>query len=156
METSKQMWKTFSVGDAAVEGLMYGMVAGLAMAAFVILVEAVAGIAPLVALGYFDAGSAASNVSPVVGLFTHVAVSGIYGVVFGMVAMVVARMFGARMTLGTWLALGVLYGALLFGIAEWIILPRTNSPLAGMPMWAFALAHLVYGIVLAGLSARKK
>ncbi len=156
METSKQMWKRYRVGDAAVEGLMYGMVAGLAMAAFVILVEAVAGIAPLVALGYFDAGSAAPNVSPVVGLFTHVAVSGIYGVVFGMVAMVVARMFGAQMTLGTWLALGVLYGALLFGIAESIILPRTNSPLAGMPMWAFALAHFVYGIVLAGLCARKK
>lgn len=153
MENTKRIMKTMSVGDAAVEGLMYGIAAGLVMALFVLVVEWLAGVAPLTVLGYFDGGG---NASPFLGAFTHVAVSGIYGVVFGMIAMVVARMFGARMTLGMWLALGILYGALIFVVAEWIVLPRTSSPLLEMPMWALAIAHFIYGAVLAALFGRNK
>ncbi len=152
METMREM-KPMSVGDAAVEGLMYGIVAGLAMAAFIVLIELLSGVAPFAVLGYFDGGG---NASPFVGLFTHVAVSGIYGVGFGIAARLVARKFGARMNVGTWLMLGILYGALVFAIAEWIVLPRTNSLLREMPLWAFATAHFIYGIVLAGLCARNK
>ena len=153
METSKQMLKTLSVGDAAVEGLMYGIVAGLAMAVFVVGFELLGGIAPQVVLSYFDVGSGAS---PLVGLFTHVAVSGMYGVVFGIATMLAARTFGAHMTPGKWLALGLLYGAVVFGIAIWIVLPRTNSPLSAMPMWAFAIAHFLYGGVLGWFIGRGK
>lgn len=153
MENTKRIPKTMSVGDAAVEGLMYGIVAGLAMALIIVVSEWLIGVAPLAVLGYFDGGG---NGSPLLGAFTHVAISGIYGVVFGMIAMVVARMFGARMTLGVWLALGILYGALIFVVAEWIVLPRTDSPLLEMPMWALAVAHFIYGIVLAALCARNK
>ncbi len=153
MENTKRIMKTMSVGDAAVEGLMYGIAAGLVMALFVLLVEWLSGVAPLTVLGYFDGGG---NASPFLGAFTHIAVSGIYGVVFGMIAMVVARMFGARMTLGMWLALGILYGALIFVVAEWIVLPRTSSPLLEMPMWALAIAHFIYGAVLAALFGRNK
>lgn len=153
MENTKRITQTMSVGDAAVEGLMYGIVAGLAMALIIVVSEWLIGVAPLTVLGYFDGGG---NGSPLLGAFTHVAVSGIYGVVFGMIAMALARMFGARMTLGVWLALGILYGALIFMIAEWIVLPRANSPLLAMPMWAFAIAHFVYGAVLAALCARGK
>ncbi|TAH53692.1 MAG: hypothetical protein EYC68_02800 [Chloroflexota bacterium] len=153
MENSKRIPKTMSVGDAAVEGLMYGIAAGIAMALFVLLVEWLSGVALLTALGYFDGGG---NDSPFMGAFTHIAVAGIYGAVFGMIAMVVARMFGARMTLGMWLALGILYGALIFVVAEWIVLPRTSSPLLEMPMWALAIAHFIYGAVLAALFGRNK
>lgn len=150
--------KRVNVGDAAVEGLLNGILAGVVMAAWIVLIEMLSGIAPLAVLGYFDVGSSTlnSSASPFVGLFTHVAISGIYGVVFGMVAMLVARMLGAQLNLGIWSALGILYGALVFGIAEWILLPRTNSPLREMPLWAFATAHFIYGIVLAWLSARNK
>ncbi len=153
MENTKRITQTMSVGDAAVEGLMYGIAAGLAMALIIVVSEWFIGVAPLTVLGYFDGGG---NASPFLGAFTHVAVSGIYGAVFGMIAMVVARMFGARMTLGMWLALGILYGALIFVVAEWIVLPRTSSPLLEMPMWALAVAHFIYGAVLAALFGRNK
>jgi len=153
MESTKQISKPMTIGDAAVEGLIYGIVAGLAMALFITLIEFWSGVAPTTALGYFDAGG---NRSPIIGLFTHLAVSGIYGVVFGIVTMGVARMFGARMNLGVWLALGILYGALLFGIAEWIVLPRTNSPLMDMPTWGLAVAHFIFGALLAGLCGRRR
>lgn len=153
MENTKRITKTMSVGDAAVEGLMYGIVAGIAMALFVLLVEWLSGVAPLTVLGYFDGGG---NASPFMGAFTHIAVAGIYGAVFGMIAMVVARMFGARMSFTIWLGAGALYGMLIFGIAEWVILPRSDSPLREMPLWSFALAHLFYGAVLAALWVRHK
>ncbi len=153
MENTKRITQTMSVGDAAVEGLMYGIAAGLAMALIIVVSEWFIGVAPLTVLGYFDGGR---NASPFLGAFTHVAVSGIYGVAFGIGAMLVARMFGARMTRGMWLALGILYGALIFVMAEWIVLPRTSSPLLEMPMWALAVAHFIYGAVLAVLCARNK
>jgi uncharacterized membrane protein YagU involved in acid resistance len=151
METSKRVGKAIGFGDAAVEGLLNGIFAGAVMAALVLAIQVLGGVAPLTALGYFDAGG---NASPLVGLFTHVAVSGIYGVIFSLLMLMVGRMFGARMNFEMGLAFGIVYGALIFAMAEWIILPRTNSPLREMPVWAFGTAHLVYGIVLAWLSAR--
>lgn len=151
METTKRAAKTMTVGDAAVEGLVYGIIAGLAMALFVVLMEFLSGVAPTTALGYFDWGG---SDSPWVGAFTHIAVSGMYGLAFGVLTMSVARAFGVRLTLGKWLALGIVYGALLFGIAEWIVLPRTNSPLREMSPWAFAVAHLIYGGLLGWLCGR--
>lgn len=152
MELPKQINKQIKLGDAAVEGLMYGIVAGLVMTLFVVAFEWLAGVMPLEVLSYFGVDAAAS---PWVGLFTHVAVSGIYGVVFGMLALGVARALGDRMNPIVRLTLGVLYGLLIFLIAEWIILPRTASPLAEMPVWALALAHALYGVVLAWLVGRK-
>lgn len=152
MEKARE-WKRVSVGDAAVEGLVYGIAAGVAMLAFILLVEWWVGVAPAAVLSYFDAGG---NASALAGLFTHVAVSGIYGVGFGIAAMMVGRMAGARMSLSLWLALGILLGALLFAIAEWIVLPRTNSLLREMPTWALATAHFLYGLVLAWLMGRHR
>lgn len=152
MELPKRVFRSTSVGDAAVEGLIYGIAAGLVLVLFVIAFEWLAGVMPLEVLSYFgvDAGAA-----PWAGLFTHVAVSGIYGVVFGMLALGVARLLGERMTPGVRLMLGALYGLLIFVVAEWIILPRTSSPLAEMPVWALALGHVLYGVVLAWLVGRK-
>ncbi|MCC7161856.1 MAG: hypothetical protein IT331_05160 [Anaerolineae bacterium] len=152
MELPIQINKQIKLGDAAVEGLMYGIVAGLVMTLFVVAFEWLAGVMPLEVLSYFGVDAAAP---PWVGLFTHVAVSGIYGVVFGMLALGVARALGERMNPGVRLGLGVLYGLLIFLIAEWIILPRTASPLAEMSVWALALAHALYGAVLAWLVGRK-
>lgn len=151
METSKRISHTLGLGDAAVEGLMFGILAGIVMGAFVLAVEFVAGKAPGTVLGYFDAGSQAS---PMIGSFTHIAVSGIYGVVFGVVYLVSSRILGARSSLGMWLLLGAVYGALIFGIAEGIVLPRTNSPLRELPVWVFATAHVLYGVALAWLTGR--
>lgn len=153
MENSKQISRTGSVGDAAVEGLLNGIAAGVVMGILIVLMELVLGKAPLDVLSAFDVTNSAS---PLVGAFTHLAVAGVYGVVFGLVALVVGRLAGARMTLVLWVALGALYGMLIFAVAEWFILPRANSILLAVPPGAFAAAHVVYGVVLAWLSRRSK
>jgi hypothetical protein len=47
----------------------------------------------------------------------------------------------------------VLYGLLLFALAELFLLPGTGSPLQAIPAANFALAHIVFGLVL-GMIAR--
>jgi hypothetical protein len=152
MENTRNL-KEARLGDAAVEGLLNGILAGVVMALFILLVELFAGVAPLAVLGAFDA----SNVgSPLVGVLSHLAVAGVYGVVFGMLALLLVRVAGSRVNRMVWLVLGAAYGLLIFAIAEWIILPRTNSALSELPVWAFASAHLFYGIVVAWLWGRNK
>lgn len=151
METLKRTTRTTSIGDAAVEGLMYGILAGIVMAVLVLVLELAGGNPPLTVLGYFDAGGSGS---PFSGLFTHIAVSGIYGVVFSILALILARIFGARITMPLWLVLGVVYALVIFGIAEAVLLPRTSSPLREIPLWIFGIAHIVYGADLVWLLRR--
>ena len=152
MEKARSI-RQMTVGDAAVEGLLNGILAGLAMGVVIIAMETVAGVNPFEVLTYF---ALSEDTTPLLGLFTHIAVSAIYGVLFGILSMTIARSLGARANLGVWLALGAAYGLLILGIAEGIVLPRTTSPLLGLPVWAFGTAHLVYGIVLAWLTQRSK
>lgn len=153
METSKRMTKTMGAGDAAVEGLMFGILSGVVMAVFVVIVELASGRAPLTVLGHFDAGG---QQSPFIGAFTHIAVSGIYGVVFGVLLLALTRGFGPRLNPAMWLVLGLLYGALIFGVAEGVVLPRTLSALRELPVWVLGGAHLLYGASLAWLMERNK
>ena len=152
MDTTKHITKTMSVGEAAVEGLLGGIGAGIVMGLFLLGLEAVMGVSPVTVLTYFNAGN---NASPLTGLFTHIALSGMYGVVFGVGLMLLARLLGPDKTRGGWPVIGLLYGALIFGIAESIILPGTASLLRDLPLWAFVTAHGLYGIVLAWLTTRK-
>lgn len=140
-----------SVGDTAVEGLLNGILAGIVMAVVIVGIESIAGVFPLEVLGYF---AVSTDASPLLGLFTHVAVSGIYGVLFGIATMFVAHRMGNRNNLGIWLGMGALYGLFILAVAEGVVLPRTASPLGEIPFWAFALAHLLYGLVLAWLTRR--
>jgi hypothetical protein len=146
-------FKAKSVGDWAVEGLLDGIGAGIIMLAVVVAFEFVRGVAPLVTLGYFDLGPdlKGAAASPLIGGLTHLAVSGVYGIVFGIVGMLVARTFAGRMNPVVWLTLGAIYGLLLFGIAQWIVLPRTNFPLELVPIWTFGFVYVLYGLVLAWL-----
>jgi uncharacterized membrane protein YagU involved in acid resistance len=150
MDTTKHITKTMSVGEAAVEGLLGGIGAGLAMGLFILGLGALLGASPLTVLTYFNAGD---NVSPWTGLFTHIAVSGMYGVVFGIGLMLLARLMGSR-TRDWWLVVGLVYGVLIFGIAESIILPDTHSALQDLPVWVMGIAHVLYGIILARLTTR--
>ncbi len=150
MNTTKPLRET-RVGDAAVEGLLNGILAGIAMAAVIIGFGFLNGIAPLTVLQYFDV---TGNTSPLTGILVHLAVAGVYGVAFGLIAFVLARVLGARMNRVGWLALGAVYGLIILGIAQGIILPRAALALEALPFWTMAAAHIVYGLVLAGLQMR--
>ncbi len=146
-------YREMTLGDAAVDGLLNGILGGFVMAVIIVGVETLAGVFPLAVLSYF---AISNDASPFAGLFTHVAISGIYGAIFGIIAIPLSRRFAKPHNTVLWLVAGALFGLLVFAVAEGIILPRTVSPLRELPLWVFALAHLAYGIVLGWLTSRNK
>lgn len=88
-----------TIGDVAVDGLLAGMAAGLAMAGVVLVAGLLGGSGAAETLGRFDPGS---DGSPVVGALLHLAVSGLYGVVFALLSRVIGGRFGVRAMVGCW------------------------------------------------------
>ena len=130
------------IGDAAVDGLMHGVAAGAAMAAYLVVVGLVSGEGPAQMLARFDPGGA----SPLTGALMHLAVSGVYGIGFALIQ----RLVGRRVP--SWLA-GLIYGVLLLLVAEAIVPPGASSPLRAIPALHFAVAHGLYGLTLGILNA---
>lgn len=138
-----------SLGDVAVDGLLAGMIAGLVMGLVLVLLGGLDGVTPLDMLGRFDP---ANDDSAVAGGLLHLAVSGLYGVLFA-----VARHFPAA----RWKVLqrysrltGSVFGLALWLAAHFILLPGLNSGLSEIATSAFALGHLAYGLTLGHLIAR--
>ena len=141
----QQIFKRVAVGDAAVDGLFAGLGAGLVMIVYLAAASALRGEGPAVLLTRF---TASEQVTPGLGLLSHLSVSGIYGLLFGAAAALLLR--GWSVIFSGWLA-GLAYGALLFLVAELVILPGTGSLLRAIPTIHFAIAHLIYGLVLGSM-----
>jgi hypothetical protein len=142
--------KESSTGDAAVDGLCSGIVAGTAMGLYLVLIGLLIGQGPAVVLGRFDP---AGGASPLTGALAHLAVSGVYGVLFGLAGYVAARW----RRLPVWLA-GLGYGLVLLFLAEALImrLPGTGSALRETPLVHLAAGHLLYGLTLGLLMDRQR
>jgi hypothetical protein len=108
-----------ALGNAAVDGLLSGLLAGLAMAVY--LGAAALAMGERLAV-MFSRFTVTAGDSPVSGFLLHLAVSGIYGLVFGFVCRLVCRW--PRLV---WLV-GVAYGGLLWLLATLILLPSTRMP----------------------------
>ena len=80
--------KEFTSGDAAIDGLFGGLLAGVVMAVFLVVAGLAVGDSPGEVLARFAPGGAQS---PLGGLIAHLAVSGIYGALFGLGCQLVAR-----------------------------------------------------------------
>ncbi len=136
------------LGDVAVDGLLNGLVAGFAMAFFLVLVAVLLGEMPGAVLSRFDP-------SPLPNAFRgglmHLAVAAVYGAVFA-VPIWLAR--AQIHTPGITILAGVAFGLVLFCVGELVILPTSHSALRELPIWDFALAHLVYGLILGSLMGR--
>jgi hypothetical protein len=143
----KTIGKTTTGADAAVEGLLSGIAAGLLMALSLIGLGLITGDEPASILGRFDPGGQAS---PLTGGLAHLAVSGVYGILFGLGWRLLQRRLPA---LPAWVG-GLVYGVALFGLAETLLLPATGSPLGEIPAAQFGLAHAVYGLALGLLVGR--
>ncbi len=129
-----------SSGDAAISGLFSGLLGGLAMALVILLFSLAAGQG-LAYLGYF---STSTPVPPIQGLLMHLSVSGIYGMLFGLIH----RWSGlARLKLPGWLA-GLIYALLLWAFAVVVLLPAAHSLMLSLPWYVFFAGHLAYGLVL--------
>jgi len=137
------MRKEKAWGDTAVDGLLAGLVGGLVMGLFLGLVGWLAGRSPLELLGHFDPAQAGSWLT---GLLAHLAVSAIYGAVFGLLWGAVGRIRPSLVRWGWLLGLG--YGLLLWLMALGLVLTAVGAPLAQILPWQFGLAHLIYGLAL--------
>lgn len=131
------------IGDAAVDGLLRGVAAGLAMA----LVLAVSGLFAQLSIGFvlsrFDP---TSNGSALTGLLAHLATAGIYGVIFALLTAPIAARLGVRLVL-----VGLVYGVILLLISRGVIASEVGAPLRSLPVAGWTLAHLVYGVTLGWL-----
>ena len=130
--------------DRAVDGLLAGIVAGVVMAGYLMISGMLAGISAGQVLGRFGAQA----VTPLVGGLSHLAVSAIYGAIFG----ILTGLGGMR--LPGW-AVGLVFGTLLFLLAEFIVLPSSDTPLTETPWIHFLISHLLYGAVLGELARRR-
>ena len=145
LPNTKSSW-----GDAAVDGLISGVAAGLLMAVFLLGAGGLAGLGWEAVLRQFDPGV---TPSPLTGAVTHLAVSGVYGILFASLWRPLGRFRGA---LPAWLA-GLVYGVLLWLLAATITGARAGQGggwLAGIPPLQLAVAHLVYGLCLGWLVRR--
>jgi hypothetical protein len=144
------MRKEKAWGDTAVDGLLAGLVGGLVMGLFLGLVGWLAGRSPLELLGLFDPAQAGSWLT---GLLAHLAVSAIYGALFGLLLGVVGRLRPSLLRWGWLLGLG--YGLLLLMLARGIVLPAVASPILQITAVHLLIAHVVYGVVV-GLAVSRK
>ena len=131
-----------SASDAVIDGLFAGLVAGILMIVVIILGGLISGESPASVLGRFSTGQAAS---PAAGGLLHLAVSGIYGGLYGLLEYWMPS--GLRSRLPGWL-MGMVYSLLLLVLAFTVLLPGLGSPLVELPLWVLALGHSVYGLVL--------
>jgi hypothetical protein len=137
-------------GDAAVDGLICGVAAGLLMAIFLLVAGWLGGRGLADVLRQFDPGAVPA---PLTGAITHLAVSGVYGILFGSLWRPLGR---AWASLPAWL-LGLAYGVLLWLLAASITAARAGLGagwLQGIPAAQLAAAHLIYGLALGGLVQR--
>jgi hypothetical protein len=140
-ETRVIAHREVAIGDAAVDGLLAGIGAGLLMSAYLILAAWGAGEDLGAVLSRFDPNP---DASPLTGTLMHLAVAGVYGIVFGL-----ARRFSPRrwQRVPSWFA-GLVYGWLLVLLAWGVVLPGAASPLLDMGFARLAGAHAVYGLAL--------
>jgi hypothetical protein len=149
IEQSKD--RELSPGDAVIDGLFTGLLAGLAMAAALVLAGWSSGEHPVQVLTRLTPQQLNA---PLSGFLLHLAVSGIYGMVYGVIWWLVLRVRQFQPSLMTALVGGAAYGLLLEAAAQAILLPGSGSALGQLPMWQLALAHLAYGLVLGWLLYR--
>ena len=138
------------VSNLAVDGLIYGLISGVAMVFSLAVFALLSGETPAAYLEYFSAGGLTS---PMQGLLSHLAVSAIYGVLFGALIWSVLVRFSSAKMAGLLGGLG--YALLLLILAQIAILPGSDSPLLQLPFWQWAMSHVVYGLTLGVLFARK-
>lgn len=137
-----------TIGEAAVEGLLAGGVAGLVMAVYLLAAVGLSGEGPTTLLARFDGSG---NGLPLAGALNHLAVSAVYGALFGGLRHLIPfRRNDSRLSV----LCGLAYGLGLLGLALGVLLPAA-SPLRAIAPVHFGLAHVVYGLVLGWLTGRR-
>jgi hypothetical protein len=136
--------------DLAIDGLVYGLVSGILMLVSLGVLFIISGENLSVLLARFSPDNLAT---PLQGLLSHMAISAIYGILFGVLCWPLLARYAPGKIIA--LLVGLAYGALLLLLSQTAILPNTGSALSQLPFWQWALGHEVYGLALSGLFLRK-
>jgi hypothetical protein len=143
--------RSINLGDAAIDGLFAGAIAGLAMAGYLTLTALLRGEGFVTLFNRFAPTQASE---PLAGFLMHLAVSGIYGILFGILWALTSHMHSLEPLFRHAALLGVLYGVILFFLAWYLLLPASNSQLLKVPFFDLGLAHIIYGAMLGFLTQR--
>lgn len=141
-----------SPGEAAVDGLFAGVIAGMVMAFFLLIVRLFAG------QGLIDAFSVISvglTPEPSFGVLSHLAISGVYGIAYGLLDQFLLGKWLKHFPPASSILLGLIYGVVLWSIAVLILLPGTASPMRYLPTTILLASHLIYGLVVGFLAGRR-
>ena len=151
-DTTNIEHKQVNFSEAIVDGLYAGVLAGLIMAAYLAITALLRSETLGVLFSRFDPTPAAA---PLKGFLLHLAVSGVYGILYGLIWFLVSNPPRSAPSVWQAILLGVVYAAGLFFLGWAILLPASDSPLRQLPGWDFGLAHLVYGVSLGYLVYRR-
>lgn len=133
-----------TTGDVAVDGLLWGLGAGVAMGLYLIVLSLANGEPAGAAFQSLGLPGAAALLTSLLG---HLAVAGVYGAVWALIY----RWVLGRVPLPAWLW-GLIYGAVLFGVAWLVAFP---AGLGRAQLAHMLAAHLVYGATLGLLTWRR-
>jgi hypothetical protein len=137
-----------TAGDASVNGLIAGVVAGSVMIIYLLAAGLALGNGLGDTLAQFAPQTTGATANPMVGLFTHLAVSAVYGVVFALGW----HWVGRKLPVPVWVSAAA-YGLGLWLLASGVFLSSALPLLHAIPPLHFGLAHAIYGISLGlGLS----
>ena len=150
-DNTHQALRERKVGDSAVDGLIAGILAGIGMALYLALSGLVSGITLASTLGLFDP---LMNGGWLTGLLAHLAVSGIYGVVFALIITGILRIWPSLLPF-SWL-IGLVYGLVLWALSVGLILPAADAQVLQIPTVHWLIGHVVYGLVLGFAVSRKR
>lgn len=137
------------VGDVAVDGLFSGLVAGIINGGILLVGGLLIGSNPVTTWGWFDPRVSSE---PIAGGLLHLAISAVYGLIFALIFQGVIRIWKRASSLGWFI--GLLYGLMLWLLAEGIFLSGLDSKLQEIPLWLFVIFHSVFGLSLGILIAR--
>lgn len=131
-----------NIGSVAVDGLIAGAGGGIVMVVYLLVAMATLGESPTSVLSRFASGDMQGSI--MTGVVGHLAVSSIYGMVFALLGSLVLRGQPKPVRMFA----GVFFGIALFVFAEFVLLPAFQSPMLGIPVLHFGIAHVIYGLTL--------
>jgi hypothetical protein len=142
MDSNYYETKESALADRAIDGLFSGLFAGAVMGLLMALSGFLIGENPGSVFARFNLGQSPSFAT---GVLMHLGISGVYGVLFVLLSMVIPDRL--RKLLPGWLV-GLAYAAVLLALALNLFVPGLQSTLADLPEWVLISGHSVYGIVL--------
>jgi hypothetical protein len=142
MDSNYYETKESTLSDRAIDGLFSGLFAGAVMGLLMAMAGFLIGENPGSVFARFNLGPSPSHAN---GVLMHLGISGVYGVLFALLSMVIPGR--VRKLMPGWLV-GLVYASILLALALYLFVPGLLLSLADLPEWVLISGHAAYGIVL--------